>query len=69
MVTPFFVIIFVNLLVPLYMKCHFVTSEITTDHYSDVGLLLSSCTAMVSAEIPAALEVSVREKQKICSGE
>lgn len=32
------------------------SGELTADHYSDVGLLLSSCTAMVSAEIPTALE-------------
>ncbi|KAJ9593843.1 hypothetical protein L9F63_027511, partial [Diploptera punctata] len=30
--------------------------ELTADHYHDVGLLLSSCSEIVSAEIPIALE-------------
>ncbi|KAJ4449028.1 hypothetical protein ANN_00422 [Periplaneta americana] len=30
--------------------------ELTPDHYSDVALLLSSCSDVISAEIPAALE-------------
>lgn len=38
--------------------CHLMTAELSAEHYSNMGLLLSSCSQMVSAEIPVALEVS-----------
>jgi hypothetical protein len=39
-------------------------SELTAEHYSDVGLLLSSCSEMISAKILAALDVSARQAFK-----